>query len=189
MNYHCYNEKFCALFRYSLTCVQRLSCSVCLLVHITNSANCSNYMKKSLMAREVIMLSPNRLPSAAFINYASLWIGDHQIIHLRLHTICTETLSTLPSVSVLACSLATTCNSPSPALLILKIEIKVRIESGCKCDLQGWDRLEPPGTTLGYSASHETHPECLDPEPSTATQELKFSTLQHALFREERQYW
>ena len=179
LNCYCYDQKFCALSRCSLTCVQRLSYSVCLLVHITNSANCSNYMKKSLMAREVIMLFPNRLPSTAFINYASLQIRDQQIIHLRLHTICTATLSKLLSVSVLACShcIATICNSLSPALLILKIESKVRIESGCKCDLHGWDRLEPPGTTLSYSASHETHPECLDPEPFTATQELKFSTL------------
>lgn len=88
-------------------------------------------------------------------------------------------------VGLLSC-IATICNSPSPALLIVKIEIKVRIESGCKCDLQGWGRLEPAGTTLGYSASHETHPEYVDPEPSTATQGLKFSTLQHALFRNER---
>lgn len=170
MNYHCYNQKFCALCGYSLTCVQS-----CLVVSvrwsITNSANCGNYRKKSLMAREVIMLSLNRLPSTAFINYTSLWIYDHSTYTLETTHHMPETRHAYKRfcVGLLSC-IATICTALSPALLIVKIEIKVRIESGCKCDSRDGIGLSLLETTWVNQLPLETHPEYVGPEPSTATQ-------------------
>lgn len=121
---------FSAVVRNSLTCVQRLSCGISLLAYITNSANCSNYMKRSLLARKAIMLFLNSLHSIAFINYACLQIHNHQIIHLRPHTTCPETLSkfAVPFHAGWHSYMAHRLYRPSPALQILKIEIKIRME-------------------------------------------------------------
>lgn len=61
---------------------------ISLLVHITNSANCTNYTKTLLLARVAFILFLNRLHSTMSINYTCLSIHNHQIIHSIPHTIC-----------------------------------------------------------------------------------------------------